>query len=145
MGLARDYQRSRVYAWEQTAVVPHDPTTITRGQAQGMVDAIWADLGRAHPPKVKPLPRRPTTLLGRADRLTIELPPRCPSWCLLHELAHVLTSTLEQDSDGHGSGFMGAYITLLARYLRLDAAALRDHAVTTAIDVAFFLKSTTLG
>lgn len=136
MGRARDYQRSRVYAWERRAVVPHDPTTIARCQAQSMVNAIWADLGRTYPPKVCPLPRNATTILGRADRLTIELPSRCPSWCLLHELAHAMTSTLEQDSDGHGPAFMAAYIVLLARYLRLDAAALRTDAAAAGIDVA---------
>ncbi|GAB0119795.1 hypothetical protein [Acidisoma sp. 7E03] len=136
MALARDYQRSRVYAWERAALVPHDPTTIARSQAQAMVNAIWADLGRSYPPKVRPLSWHAATLLGRADRLTIELPPRCPSWCLLHELAHTMTSTLEDDSDGHGPNFMAAYITLLTRYLRLDAAALRRRAAEAGIDVA---------
>lgn len=136
IGVTRDYQRSRVYAWERAAVVPHDGTTIARDGAQAMVDAIWADLGRTHPPKVRPLPRRATTILGRADRLTIELPQHCPSWCLLHELAHVMTTTLEEQSDGHGPDFMATYIALLVRYLRLDPALLRAGAAAAGIDVA---------
>ena len=63
--------------------------------------------------------------MADANRLRIRLPPRTPSWCLLHELAHAMTSTQDGQSDGHGPGFMGIYVALLARYLRLDAAWLQ--------------------
>ncbi|WP_227322718.1 hypothetical protein [Acidisoma silvae] len=99
-----------------------------RDQAQGMVDAIWADIGLRYPPKIAALPAQAKTLIGRADRLTIELAPRVPSWCLLHELAHSITSTVEGESDGHGAQFLAAYVFLLARYLRLDQHKLRASA-----------------
>jgi hypothetical protein len=135
----RDHQRGRVYAWEQRVIAPHDRTEIARNQAQAMVNAIWADLGLRYPPKVAPLPGRATTLIGRADRLTIELAARVPSWCLLHELAHTVTSSVEGGSDGHGARFLAAYVALLARYLRLDEAALRQSAKEAglAVDPAF--------
>lgn len=89
-----------------------------------MVDAIWLDLGLQYPPAVEPHPRQATATIASANRMSVRLPSRIPSWCLLHELAHAMTATMEGRSDGHGAIFMGVYIGLLARYLRLDAAAL---------------------
>ena len=62
-------------------------------QAQGMVDAIWAEMGLRFPPKVEPLPRQARSTVADADRLTIRLADASPSWWLLHELAHAMTST----------------------------------------------------
>jgi hypothetical protein len=131
----RDHQRGRVYAWEQHVVAPHDQTQVERHQAQAMINGIWADLDLRYPPRVAPLPGRARTLIGRADRLTIELAPSVPSWCLLHELAHTLTSSVEGDSDGHGARFLAAYIFLLTRYLRLDDAVLRQSARIAGLTV----------
>ena len=100
-----------------------------------MVNAIWADLGLRYPPKVAALPLQARTLIGRADRLTIELAPRLPSWCLLHELAHSLTSSIEGESDGHGPRFMATYFFLLVRYLRLDEVELRQSAGLAGLTV----------
>jgi len=105
-------------------VAPRDPTHLPFAAAQGMVDAIWADMGLRYPPAVAPLPRRATATVASANRLSILLPPRTPSWCLLHELAHSMTTTAEGKSDGHGAAFMGVYVRLLSRYLRLDEADL---------------------
>ena len=65
-----------------------------------------------------------TTRLADASRLVIRLPGQTPSWCVLHELAHAMTTTHDGVSDGHGPVFMGMYVRLLVRYLRLDEAGL---------------------
>ena len=91
---------------------------------QAMVDAIWSDMGLRYPPAVEPLPRQATATVASANRLSIFLPARTPSWCLLHELAHAMTTTTAGVSDGHGAGFMGVYVRLLSRYLRLDPSDL---------------------
>jgi hypothetical protein len=85
------------------------------------------------PPKVEPLPRQARST---ANRLTIRLPDTCPSWWLLHELAHALTSTHDGRSDGHRAKFMGLYVQLLTRYLRLpkDALLKSVHAAGIEID-----------
>jgi len=57
--------------------------------------------------------------MADASRLTVRLPARTLSWCLLHELAHALTSTHDGHSDQHGPVFVGIYVQLLVRYLRL--------------------------
>ena len=53
----RDHQRSRVYDWEERFVAPYDTTLITFAQAQGMVNAIWAEMGLRFSPKIERLPR----------------------------------------------------------------------------------------
>ena len=132
----RDRQRSRVYAWENRIVVPRDRTRVPLAATQAMVDVIWAEMGLLYPPRVEPLPAAARTRLADADRLTIRLPPLVPSWCLLHELAHAMTSDHDGRSDGHGPLFMGLYVRLLGRYMRFDESHLRATAAERGILVA---------
>lgn len=131
----RDHQRSKVYAWEERFVAPYDPSSIVLAQAQGMVDAIWSEMGLRFPPKVEPLPRQARSTMADANRLTIRLADTCPGWWLLHELAHALTSTHDGRSDGHGANFMGLYVQLLTRYLRLPLDALLTSVHAAGIDI----------
>ncbi len=118
--MTQDFQRARVYAWEDRMVAPRDPTTIAFAAAQGMVDAIWSEAGLRWPPRVEKLPAQATTRLADASRLTLRLPEHLPSWCLLHEIAHAMTTTHDDQSDGHGPRFMAVYVGLLTHYLRWD-------------------------
>ncbi len=104
-------------------------------QAQGMVDAIWAEMGLRFPPKVEPLPRQARATVADATRLTIQLAHASPSWWLLHELAHAMTSTHDGLSDGHGAKFMGLYARLLTRYLRIPTDVLLESLHTAGIEV----------
>jgi hypothetical protein len=120
----RDRQRSKVYAWEDRFIAPRDSSAIEFARAPGMVDAIWAEMGLRFSPKVEPLPVQARSTVGDASRLSIRLAASTPSWCLLHEIAHAMTSTHDGHSDGHGPTFMGLYAQLLTRYLRVPAGAL---------------------
>jgi hypothetical protein len=120
----RDRQRSKVYAWEERFVAPRDPSSIAFAQAQGMVDAVWAEMGLRFPPKVERLPRQARFTLADATRLSIRLGNSSPSWWLLHELAHAMSTTHDGQSDGHGPIFVGLYARLLVRYLRVPIDAL---------------------
>ena len=120
----RDRQRTKVYTWEERFVAPSDPSSIAFAQAQGMVDTIWAEMGLRFPPKVEPLPRQARSTVADANRLSIRLADVSPSWWLLHELAHAMSSTYDGQSDGHGPKFMGLYAQLLTRYLRVPTDAL---------------------
>jgi hypothetical protein len=131
-----DRQRSRVYAWEDSTVAPLDRSQIPFAAAQGMVDAIWQELGLRFPPQVEPMPAQARTRLADANRLVVRLPGLTPSWCLLHELAHSLTTTMDGQSDGHGPIFVGIYVQLLRRYLRLDEAAMLRDLEAAGIEVA---------
>jgi hypothetical protein len=120
----RDSQRARVYAWENREIAPHDTTKIPFATAQAMVRAIWAEMGLSYPPEVASLPRQSRAVVADATRLRIRLPDSTLSWYVLHELAHAMTSTHEGKSDGHGPIFMGVYVQLLTRYLRLPLETL---------------------
>jgi hypothetical protein len=49
-----------------------------------------------------------------------------------------MTSDADGSSDGHGEVFMGLYVQLLVRYLRLDQskllASLQDEGIAIAVD-----------
>lgn len=118
----RDKQRSKLYAWEDRFIAPCDKSHIAFAQAQSLVNAIWSELGLRFPPEVQPMPLRAHRRLADANRLTLRLRETTPSWCVLHELAHALTSAHDGLSDGHGPLFVGMYVQLLTRYMRLDPA-----------------------
>jgi hypothetical protein len=99
-----------------------------------MVDAIWSEMGLRYPPEVQRLPSQASATMASATRLSLKLPNETPSWCLLHELAHAMSATHDGHSDGHGPTFIGLYVQLLVRYLRLDKAellqSLRDDGIS---------------
>jgi hypothetical protein len=132
----RDRQRSRVYAWEDREVAPHAPSVIAFAAAQGVVDGIWADMGLRYPPAVERLPRQARRTVASANRLALYLPDEVPAWCLLHELAHAMSSSADGASDGHGAVFIGLYVGMLVRYLRLDESALLGSLRDAGIEVA---------
>lgn len=113
-----------LYAWEDRVVAPHDRSQVPFAQLQALVDHVWAAEGLRFPPRVRPLPPQARRTMARASRLAIEAPARLPSWVLLHELAHAMTSTADEASDGHGPAFVGLYLGLLERHARLPRAAL---------------------
>ena len=107
------------------AVAPCDPTSLPFTRRRAVVDAIWSDMGCATSGG------RAAIATGhrddcRANRLSILLADRTPSWCVLHELAHAMTSHADGRSDGRGPLFMGVYLQLIVCYLRLDPRILID-------------------
>jgi hypothetical protein len=116
-------------------VAPCDPTILLFSSARAVVDAIWSDMGLRYPPAIVPLSRRATATMACANRLSIWLADRTPSWCVLHELAHAMTSDADGRSDGHGPIFMGVYVRLIERYLRLDTRTLIDSLQDAGIEV----------
>lgn len=116
-------------------MAPCDPTVLRFADAQAMVDAIWSDMGLRYPPKVEALPRQARATIASANRLSIWLGEKTPSWCLLHELAHAMTSDADGRTDGHGKLFMGVYAGLLERYLRLDRQMVMESLLEAGIDV----------
>ena len=133
---AHDRQRSRGYGWKRQVVAPRDVSFIPFAPAQGMVDAIWTEMGLSVPPEVEQLPRQATTTIASATRLSIFLSDATPSWCLLHAIAHVMTSSMEGCSNGQGPAFIGTYVRLLVRYRRCDEADLLASLARAGIAVA---------
>ncbi len=128
-----DRQRTRVYAWEDRHVAPHGQDMLPFAAVQPMVNAIWAEMGLLYPPAVEPLPPQARRVQADANRLRLRVPKELPSWVLLHELAHALSSTHDGESDGHGPRFMGLYLQLLERYLRLPMTVLEPSLTAAGI------------
>ena len=112
-------EAKRLYAWEDRVVAQRDRSRVPFAQLQALVDHVWAAEGPRFPPRVRPLPKQARATVARATRLAIEAPPELPSWVLLHELAHAMTSTAEGGNDGHGPRFAGLYLRLLVRHARM--------------------------
>jgi hypothetical protein len=117
----RDPQRSRVYAWEEAVVAPRDPSAIPYERAQMLVDGVWLAEQLLYPPRVAPMPRQARRTWATGSRTTIRLPQDrpTPTYVILHEVAHALSSTVDGDSDAHGPDYVGLYMGLLDRRLRI--------------------------
>ncbi|MBR0652668.1 hypothetical protein GXW78_23625 [Roseomonas terrae] len=122
MTSARD---ARVYAWENRVVAPRDRSIVPFGQMQALVDHVWAAEGLAWPPRMRPR-KASRGVLATGSRLAIEAPESLPSWVLLHEIAHAMTSTADGDGAGHGPDFVGVYVRLLVQHCRLDEELLSE-------------------
>lgn len=105
-------------------VAPRDQSVVPFARLQALVDHVWQAEGRRWPPRIRPMPRQARRTVARATRTIIEAPPTLPSWVLLHEIAHALTSDVDGRTAGHGPAFVGAYLRLLVAHARLDRAML---------------------
>lgn len=114
----RDYQKSRLYAWEQKFIAPLDKAIVDFCNLQAIVDYVWKDLGLEHPPQVEKLPAHNHSCWADATRMKIRVQERgCPTWVILHEIAHSLTSDFEGHSHAHGPKYVGQYVNLICRYV----------------------------
>jgi len=141
--MARDSQRSRVYAWERRVKDYHRPPTWrTIEEVVAWAEPVWrAERGRyGHASKALPLFRSASwgqrSAIAHYDH-SISL----PLWArqgpvVLHEMAH----RLQLDGHaGHGPRFVGIQIGLLARHLGYDAEELM--ALAEEMGVRYHVRS----
>jgi hypothetical protein len=130
-----DFQRARVYRWEQAHVLPLAPSQLELAACRALVlEAYrWAEAGHAGQAGWKP----PEVTDGRGrrhacgSREVIKL----PRWArtrpiVLHECAHGLAP------DKHGPRFVAVYVDLLERFMGLDKEELLRTLGTAKIKVA---------
>jgi hypothetical protein len=103
-----DYQKSKVYRWERNEI--HDQSRVAIADAQVIVNHVWQSEGLQYPPKVVPIHVNTTKAAGKADRMSIYL---------LHEIAHSMTMTISGDCMWHNGWWLGVYIKLLDKYLKM--------------------------
>jgi hypothetical protein len=126
----RDFQRSRVYRWEDEHVLVHDPRLLSLAEARALVETVfrWAEPRAARKPDWRP----PIVGDGRGRRHAAgsRASIRLPRWArrraiVLHECAHGLAH------DRHGPAFVATYVDLLERFRGLERATL-----TASLDAA---------
>lgn len=122
----RDYQRSALYAWENAIIAPKGGAPIAYADAQALVNAVWMAQGLLYPPQVVAMPRQNRRAWAKANRLEVFLNPDrpTPTWVILHEIAHSMTGTVEGESDQHGPDYLGVYMRLVDRHLRIPMPVL---------------------
>jgi hypothetical protein len=112
----RDYQRQKVYDWQQTV---SDGGKVSLENAQDIINYIWKNEKLEYPPHVEPIDHRTTKWAGKADRMTIYLQPVVTMRTILHEIAHSMTTDIEDNSARHGPWFVGVYSKLIEKYLKV--------------------------
>lgn len=128
-----DYQKTRCYRWENTAMAPLGQALVALENAQAFVDHIWKGEGLEYPPRVV-LMNHSTVVGATGSRTTIQIPPVVKTWILIHEIAHSMSSTFDGASCGHGPTWVGLYIKLACKYMGGDMLALMTSARLAKVD-----------
>jgi hypothetical protein len=115
-----DRQQQLVYDWENRIVAPLDKTIVSFDNIKQIVNYVWQDEGLEYPPLVERLPPQTRRKCGDATRTKIRFQEATNTWIILHELAHAMSATHDHRSNLHGALFMGLYLRLLQRYLKVD-------------------------
>lgn len=131
----RDSQKSKVYKWEQEFVSPFDTMPVKFEAIKPIVDYVWDSEGLKHPPLVSRLPKQNKRCAATGSRLDVRFQDETYTWIILHELAHSMTGTFDGYSNHHGALYMGIYIQLLSRYLKLPFGELVKSAQQSGLAV----------
>ncbi|MGE3877377.1 MAG: hypothetical protein AB7F74_30830, partial [Parvibaculaceae bacterium] len=130
----RDFQRTRLYRWENELVFPADRQLLPLDACTLLVEQAyrWAEAEKTRHPDWSP----PLVFDGRGrrhacgSRESIKLPRWARSRpVVLHECAHGLAP------DKHGPQFVRTYIELLAQFLDMDRDALLGSALQAGLCV----------
>lgn len=114
----RDFQKNALYAWEREFIAPKDISPIHFSKAQSCVDYVWKEMGLNHPPQVIELAAQNKYAAARGGRFQIHLKENTKTWIILHELAHAMTSNMDE-TDGHGEDFVGMYYKLIEKFMNI--------------------------
>ena len=130
----RDYQQQKVYDWENEIVSPKDKVPVPISSLPSVVNHIWEGEGLKYPPVVMPLPPNASKTWADANRTRIRFGKNVPTWVVIHEISHSMTSDFERGNNGHGADFVGIYIKLLHKYLGIELDYLMTSAIRAKID-----------
>ncbi len=132
-----DVQQNAAYAWESRQIgTSLDQIDVTRSEAQGVVNAIFADyFPRSTPPTVRFSSEQSH---GHASRDEITLGTEVRNLgAVVHELAHSIVDQASVRDAGHGGAFTAMLLSLWERYFPIaDVDAARDEAKRYGIEIA---------
>ncbi len=83
----RDFQRSRLYEWENAVVKPRTDLTIPFERAQLFVDGVWLSLGFQGPPRVELMSPQATVTVAKGCRMAVRIPRIAPAWVILTRIS----------------------------------------------------------
>lgn len=122
----RDFQRQKVYDWENEHIRPKMSNAIKPIETlQLLADHMWSNLGLENPPKVNFYDRYKAKSTG--GRYNIKLMrSMATEFVLAHELAHSLNQREDFDDryDSHGPKYVADYITVLVKFYGFDPHSL---------------------
>lgn len=132
----RDYQRERVYSWEDQYIHSKDKQVVPYDSLQSLVNYIWAEEKLKFPPQIKPIPKQTRRILASATRMEVFVPEQgITTSVLIHELAHSLTNSFDGEiSSKHGPDFVGMYMRMLEKYARIPLPYLMFTAKQANVD-----------
>lgn len=130
--MGRDFQRSRVYRWEQTCVWPQDrvrPNTLSLEECARLVERAYP-----HTTLIPTVSDGRGRRRGGGSKYKIKLPrwTRFPAY-VLHECAH---GTKPREDEAHGPEFVATLIELLVALEGYDLTQLLRSARTSGVKVA---------
>jgi len=133
----RDYQKSKVYKWENKVVGPWDSQLLTdNDEIQDFINFVWVNEGFQNPPRVKDARKNSRTATG--SRTEVVFPPESKKrWIILHELSHSLNRIGYVECDRHGPNFVKIYVNLLEKHLYMNRLMLLYTLKESKIDIAF--------
>lgn len=131
----RDFQRSRVYAFEYKFVGTSPRSLNQRFLSLEEVEALTSEVLAVYRPGYgvsihDGRGRRSAVAITREQYGIIKIPKFCRRpWIVIHEAAHLCTP------DRHGPKFVSVYLSALALFLGFDLIRLRREAVRFGLEV----------
>lgn len=121
----RDFQKQKLYSFEQRYISPFDTQSITKNEAQDWVNFIWYNEGRTHPPVIT-VNRQLKRVAAKANRNVVILSgDTTKRWIMVHEVVHSLQQEMTNNGDpyfpfaAHGAEFVYKYIMMLEKYMNI--------------------------
>lgn len=133
----RDVQRQKVYDWEHKALKDGDLYSFE--DIQKYVDHVWKEMGLLYPPAVVPINKN-SNKAGYGNRMNVWFPPVTTQLTILHELAHSMTTDINGNGERHGARFVGMYMTLLDKFMGVNAFYLWASADKEKVKYERFIK-----
>lgn len=116
-----DYQRQRVYNWEDRFVACKMPTSIVDlSMLKVITDYIWNDLGFDRPPTLHINEAKHSESTGSRYEIVFTR-AMVTEYITIHELAHTFNARNDLEHfDKHGPNYVADYCFLLNKYYSID-------------------------
>ena len=132
----KDYQKQRVYAWQNQWVDPKMPSQCHDVDHLRMItDYMWNRIGMTNPPNVNINTAYKTKSTGNRANILL-MPGMNDEPTLVHELAHSLNLRHDREQfDWHGPNYIADFASLLSMFYNFDIWHLIHTLKVSGVDV----------